>query len=293
MRKSDVDRLSARDLRFLQALIEGVGITRAGAALGMSQPTASRMVESLRLALGDPLIVRASGRYVLTERAERLRPAVAAALDAWERVLAPEDFDAGTAARVFRLATTDYGASAVVTDALMRIAAVATRIRVEIAPWTEGTLADIEAGALDAALYPDAPLPPDFHAKALFVDDYVICGGRGLAVDDPLAALAERGRIVMLYPDRGMLRADDPLGDAGASPDRIALRTPYFVSAVGALSGTGFVAVLPRRIAVRIGGAALATAPWTASDLSFRYRLIWHERSHRDPGQRWFRSTIA
>lgn len=295
MQNAHVDDLDLRSLRFLAMLLETVSITRAGDAFGLSQPAASRATERLRRALGDPLIVRGTRGYVLTQRAEALKPLVAVAQISIDTVFALDNFDPATSTRIFRVATTDYGSLTVLADATRRMSSVAPGTSIEIAPWAESTLERLENGALDAALYPEAPLPQDFHYKSLFRDDYVLVtdmpngSPTGLSYEE----LLDRRRIVMLYPDGRQLLSDDVLGELGASRAQIAIKTPYFTSAVWALPGSNMVAALPRRVAERLAlASSLKLIALPGSVLSFNYRLIWHARVHRDPGHRWLRELM-
>lgn len=294
---SDTAPLEPRALRLLDRLLETASVTRAGEALGLSQPAASRAVAALRRALGDPLVVRTAKGYVPTARGLALRGPVAEALAALARVSAPAAFDPMHATRTFRLATTDYGAGTVLARLGPLFAASAPRARLEAQAWTDTTLADLEGGTLDAALYADAPLPPDFHARDLFQDDYVVLAPK----DHPasratgharLDALNRARRVVILYPDGRRLAADDVLGDLGAPEEHVAIRTPYFASAPALLSGGGLILALPRRAArALIADADLAVLPLPAAP-RFTYRLIWHARAQRDPAHRWLRDLV-
>jgi DNA-binding transcriptional LysR family regulator len=116
-----LDALDLGSLRLLGLLLETLSVTRSAERLGVSQPTASRGLARLRAALGDELLVRARGGYALTPRAERLRPLVADASAALERVFAPARFDPGTSAVRFRVAANDHGALTVLAPALARL----------------------------------------------------------------------------------------------------------------------------------------------------------------------------
>ena len=296
MQETHVDDLDFRSLRFLAILLETVSITRAGEAFGLSQPASSRAMERLRRALGDPLIVRGSGGYVLTQRAEALKSFVSIAQSGIDAVFARDQFEPETSTRIFRIATTDYGALTVLTDATRRISGTAPGTGIEIASWSDATLQRLENGSLDAALYPESPLPQDFHFKSLFSDDYVLVADEAYL---PIGTLSfeqflNRRRIVMLYPNGRQILSDDVLGEFGAPSSQIVLKTPYFTSAMWALPGSDLVAVLPRRVAdrlVSVTSLRLISVPESVS--SFNYRLIWHARAHRDPGHRWLRDTMA
>ena len=296
MQTTHVDELDFRSLRFLAVLLETVSITRAGEAFGLSQPASSRATERLRRALGDPLIVRGSGGYVLTQRAEALKPLVTIAQNGVDAVFAPDQFEPSTSTRLFRIATTDYGALTVLADAARRISQAAPGAGIEIASWSEATLERLENGALDAALYPEADLPQDFHFKSLFRDDYVLVADEAHLPEGRLSfeKFLNRRRIVMLYPDGRRTLSDDVLGEFGAASSLIVLKTPYFTSAMWALPGSDLVAVLPRRVANRLASVtSLRLMPMPDTVCAFNYRLIWHTRAHRDPGHRWLRDMMA
>ena len=296
MQNAHVDDLDLRSIRFLATLLETVSITRTGEVFGLSQPASSRAVERLRRAIGDPLIVRGSRGYVLTQRAEALKPYVAAAQGGIDAVFAPDVFDPSTAVRSFRIGSTDYGAITVLSTLCHSLTASAPGVSLEIAPWAGDTLKRLEDGYLDAALYPEAPLPQDFHFKTLFSDTYVIvldpahAPANKLTLDEAL----QRRRVVVLYPDGQRLLPDDLLGKLGAPGFLIAMRTPYFTTATWGIRDTDMVVALPRRVAEKL----IETSPITlfampVSFPGFEYRLIWHARTHRDPGHRWLRSLMT
>lgn len=115
MRETNVDRSSDLNLlRFLQALIDTGSITRAGEAVGLSQPAASRATARLRERLKDPLIVRTGHGWVLTPLASQLSAPVRRALAAIEAIFEVANFAPSRSDRRFALASTDYGMSAVV-----------------------------------------------------------------------------------------------------------------------------------------------------------------------------------
>ena len=313
MQKTDsasrLDQLDFRALRLLSILLETASVTRTSEALGVSQPAGSRSVERLREILNDPLLIRTRRGYVLSARAQSLRPFVADALAAVTRVFAPEVFDSASTDKLFRIATTDYGAVTMLPGVMTLVAKDAPRACIAVEPFGTETFDALEQGRLDMALYADSELPPDFHYKTLFKDGYacLMRHGHPLAGSgiDIVEGLSKWPRAVILYPDGHQLLADDIIADSvvnfGTGNDKtvssesghIALRTPYFMSAPWAIAASDLVMCVPTRVAQRM-------APITGLDIvalppklgAFTYRLIWHERSHRDPGQRWLRSLF-
>lgn len=304
---SHLDQLDFRGLRLLSVLLDTASITRSAEALGMSQPAGSRSVERLRQILNDPLLIRTRRGYVLSTRAEALRPLVADALAALTRVFAPEVFAPQTTVRTFKIATTDYGAVTMLSGVMAQVANQAPMACIEVAPFGPETLDALEQGRIDVALYADSELPPDFHYRTLFTDGYACLmrqghplAGSGTGIVDDLARWP---RAVILYPDGHQLLADDILADSlnklrdddrgGRSPGHVALRTPYFMSAPWAIAASDLVMCVPTQVAQRMAAITALDVVTLAPDMGrFTYRLIWHERTHRDPGQRWFRSMF-
>src|SRR5690349_6786039 len=80
MHDEHVAELTAIDLNLLlvlDALLEERHVTRAAKRLGMTQPACSHALGRLRVALGDPLLVRGPrGTMLPTTHAEALAPAL-------------------------------------------------------------------------------------------------------------------------------------------------------------------------------------------------------------------------
>src|SRR3954464_3234441 len=79
----------------LDALLSERSVTRAAAAVGLSQPGMSNALARLRRLFGDQLLVRRGGAFVRTPRAEALAGPVAEALELIRGALAetPARFD--------------------------------------------------------------------------------------------------------------------------------------------------------------------------------------------------------
>ena len=302
MRQTDaaLDHLDLRSLRLLSAMLEMRSITRAGEALGLSQPAASRAVAHLRRAIGDPLLVRIGSGYALTPRAEGLVPLTITAIAAVQRVFTPAGFDPQTASGMIRVATTDYGAAIVLPGLVRRLRNEAPGLRLEAAPWSATTLSALEGGGLELALYAEADLPDSYRCRDLFregyaclvADDHPVLAQRRQDGTVAMELLAGLPRAVMLYPDGRTMAPDDVL--AGYGPGAPAFfGTPYFLSGPLAVVGTDLALCLPARAAAlvyRLGGTVVLPLPELAG---FTYRLIWHIRTDDDPMLRWVRTLAA
>ncbi len=283
-------------------MIATESITRMGERLGITQPAASRVMCRLRQAFSDSLLVRTSKGYVLTPRALALKQSTIDALAIASQVFATLNFDPQTSRRQFRVASTDYGSLVVLSGVVRELTAQGKMLGIRVEAWNSQTLRGLESGELDLALYADDPVPGDFHTRDLFRESYAAL----MSKNHPLAgqtdalnrlspaAIKEYPQIVATYPDGLQTELDDVLARLGHKSSSIIVAIPYFLAAPWFLSGTEFVMLCPLRAA-----QALATHPgiiWrglasTACD--FTYRMVWHERSHKDAGLTWLRNVIA
>jgi DNA-binding transcriptional LysR family regulator len=296
-----LENFDIADLKFLQALLDTSAITRSGELLGMSQPSASRAMTKLRRHLGDPLLIRTARGYVLTPVAELLRPSVRVALDAMNALFEVAAFDALTSTRAFRIASTDYGMTVALSPQLPMLRIAAPLASWQIDPWSDDTIARLERGELDCALYSDEALPPDFHYRRLFVDGYAFVCRR----QHPLAAfinasgkslLKEASKFAQSAPRYLASRryvTDDLYDRLGLQPSNIVMASPYFHAALESVLICDLVSVAPERLARSWEKQFdVVVLPIKEKSLNFEYRLIWHERAHRDRGLQWFRAQF-
>ena len=162
------ENLDLRSLRVLKQLLDLKSVTKAGEALGLSQPAASRVLSQLRITLGDPLLVRGRQGNTLTPRGEELRPAVAEALRSISALFEREVFAPSTAKLIVRIATTDHGATVVLSPLVKMLGTFAPGITLEVTPWSPQTLHELETGRLDLALDSESRLPENFFARTLY-----------------------------------------------------------------------------------------------------------------------------
>lgn len=293
-------KLDLRSLRMLKLLLETRSVTKAGEALALSQPAASRVLAQLRLAINDPLLVRGRHGNTLTPRGELLRPAVTEVLQAISSLFEQEVFDPASTKLSIRIATTDHGAAVVLAPLVQALATLAPGITLEVAPWSAQTLTDLETGRLDMALDVESDLPENFHFRTLFKEKYACLVRNGHPVLKTLrrdgslrpSSASVYPQIVLLYPVGDRLEGDDVLTQLGHPARRIAMKTPYFTSAPLLLANTDHLILLPSRLGKTLAQSTpLSLIPLQAAT-AFEYRLIWHERTQKDVGLGWLRTQI-
>ena len=295
MQEMDYGWLDLASLRVLRSLFETRNTTRTAEQLNMSQPAVSRALARLREALGDPIMVKAPGGMIPTERAEEIRHRLGSALASLDELLVRPTFDPRTASRVFRLTTTDNGALAVLPRLVCALAREAPGISLEVLPFSPDAFRQLGDGQTDLALYNDDEVPLPLRSRRLYRETYSSLVRR----DHPILAKAVDIESFLAWPHAlvsvmgGRTGVVDEALSAMGRQRRIALWLPYFATAAALIAQGDMILTIPARAAEELmRGGTLATFPPPLALEDFDYRLLWHERSHADPGHKWLRDMI-
>ena len=284
-------------LLVLDALLEECSVTGAARRIGLSPSATSHALARLRSRLGDPILVRAGGGMTPTSRARELATPVREALDRLERALAPpHPFDPGRSTRSFTLSLEDAGQVGLLPLLARRLADEAPGVALRVRPGAaEPATAGLGDGAVDLALTVSPEPRPGFHGEVVFTTPYVsILRRRHPAVGKrlTLARFTELGHVALLGPGSVDPEIDRAL-DARARARRVALAVPSLLPIPWLVARSDLVATVPALLlALDRGRPPLARhrpplplEPVTGS-------LVWHERAHHDPAQRWLRQIL-
>jgi len=295
MHKVDLSTLDLNLLTLLEALLATRNVTRAGDSVGLSQPAASRALQRLRAAFGDPLFIRSPAGLVPTPRAVALAEPLGRALAAVREAVSPQTFDPATATGAIRLATPDLDAATLVPRLLATFAREAPALDIDLSTRARDSLAALAADEIDLALGVFDVAPAGFRRQRLYTDTMVCIVRRGHPV-------LKRG----LTPER-FAALDHALititGEGGGIVDavlarrrmtrRIALRIPSFLAAPLVVARSDLIVTMPRKAAMEFAAIAplalveppIALAPFDVSQL-------WHERRHADARHAWLRRMV-
>ena len=282
-------------LPVLDALLRHRNATRAGAEVGLSQPAMSRALARLRHLLDDPLLVRGPGGYLLSPRAEALRPALAGLLDTVRTVVSGEQFDPAAEHRTLRIAMTDANASVLFGTLVRRMLGEAPGITLERVAIGPGLADRILTGEVDLVLaLASTPLPRGAVSEPLF--------------DDELAVVVRQG-----HPCNGHWRVQDyehypsvivsMFGDAASDLDAelaaagvtrsISAIVPSFASALEVVAITDSVTTISRAFAERHAGSLeLQVLDAPLRQIELPVVVVWARFRDADPLLAWLRSLI-
>ncbi|MDQ1206265.1 LysR family transcriptional regulator [Microbacterium sp. SORGH_AS_0862] len=287
-------------LRPLHALLQEQSVTRAAAALGLSQPACSAALGRLRRHFDDPLLVRVRGRGTqLTPLARRLRGTVAALMNDIDAVAgASSSFDPATSDREFTILVSDAEAE-VIAPALiqrLRLEAPHARLRLE-APSSamQPTLRE-QLSRHDLVVLPEPALPEGVPTLTLYEERWAYV----VSLDDDL-----REPVDPAYLARRSWAACYDIINAPWSPARLiersgmeeilVVRTDSFLQLFAVVESGGLTALVPARLAIkRCAANATRWVPVPEQIApSFRICAAWSPLHTLDPAHRWLRELVA
>jgi DNA-binding transcriptional LysR family regulator len=282
-------------LPVLDALLQHRNATRAGEAVGLSQPAMSRALGRLRDLLDDPLLVRGPRGLVLSPRAEALRQPLAALLQDLRGLLVDPPFDPAHEQRLVRIAMTDAQAELLLVPLVQRLAAEAPGVIAEWVPIGPGLRDRMLAGEVDLAMALDTtPLPRGAMSRPLFDDRLVVVMRRG----HPAAgrwALGDYAR----WPSVVIALLGDPASDidaelAGAGiTRRVAAIVPTFRASIDIVAGSDAVTTVSRAFAARMATSqdlVLVDPPLAQTRLGVV--MVWAAHRQADPVLRWLGEVL-
>jgi DNA-binding transcriptional LysR family regulator len=294
----NVSRLSTADLNLLpvfQVLLEERSVTRAAGRLNLTQPAISRNLARLRQLFNDPLFTRTPKGLAPTPRAEALALQLHHSLQDISLLIEPPQFVAAQATNNFRLATTDYGTQVLLPSVITRLRKEAPLVNLEIVPWQESLLQQLDQESIDLAICTVTDPPAAVHGRGIG-DDQFVCvmsakhplaqTGFDLATyaSQPHALItmggARKGVIDYLLEEKGLTR-------------RIVLRVPHFVAALALVAQSDLILTIPFGLAQSCAQHyQLKILPFPMQQSGFTYSIVWHERYRKDVGHIWLRQLV-
>ncbi len=290
--------LTALDLNLLvalDALLLEANVSRAAMRIGLSQPAASHALQRLRDVLGDPLLVRVGARMELTPRAQTLRGPLAQVLDQVRGLLIPDDFDAASSERQFRLMMPDLAVELLVPPLMEKIAALAPNVRLDIVPWRGSAIITAEFARTIDLVISIGNAFKGFHRQLLYTDRDALAVRRGHAIGAKLkrrdvflnarhVAVVIRGQNEDLID--GWLRAK-------GLERRVALVVPGYIEALHIVARTDLVAFVPGRLIAALAKPLSLTTVTPPLDPGIDEQFMFYPtRAQFDPGSIWLRRLM-
>lgn len=294
--------LNRESLQLFKLLYDTGSLLKASAQLSMSQATSSRTLARLRETFGDELFTRCAGGLVPTFKAKSLISRVEILLGDYDRLISDDVFDPSSLKRTFRIACVDHG-TFFIGSALAEANRLAPNISVEICEVKNDWHAQLQSGALDFVILPVSSELESCEWLALHHCRNVLIS----RPDHPLEKILKAGGrftaedclnyrfVEVTYRPLWLYRQFSQTKAPGRALRRIAVRTPYFITAAVLVRNSDFLAMASDTMVKELAlEERLAVLPLPKEwESSFTPKLIWHKRSHRDPAMQWLRSLIV
>jgi DNA-binding transcriptional LysR family regulator len=292
------------DLNLLVALDVLLGdgsVAGAARRLGLSASAMSRTLTRLREATGDPLLVRAGRRMVLTPHAEALRQRTQNAVHEARAVLRPSatEADFSTLQRTFTIRANDGFVEAFGASLIAAATATAPLVRLRFAPKLEKTATYLRDGSADLEIGVLGEMGPEVRVQALFRDHFlgVVRRGHPLAMEREVTAAQYTafGHVVASRHGRTSGPVDEALATLGLERTIVAV-VPSFPAALAVARASDLIALVPASLLSN--QPAQQELPASATTYAFELPVtteeitisqMWHPRLEIDPVHRWLR----
>jgi DNA-binding transcriptional LysR family regulator len=284
-------RVDLNLLRIFDTVYRERHLTRAAAALNLSQPAVSHALARLRRQLDDPLFRRQGRLLAPTPRADRLAPGIAEALAGLAALLLPEaGFNPAVHLRRARLAMPDELEPTLLPPLVARLAEAAPEAVLSSVRIDRSTLkTDLAAGRIDLAV-DIAQQGLGLRHAPLFEDRYCIASASPARIS--AAQYRKAAHVAVSSRRSGPAMEEYELGRLGIERE-VRLRCQSHEAAGRAVLASGLLLTLPRRqgewLCERLD---LHLLPLPLRMPAMQMHLYWHPAQEQEAANLWLRQEL-
>lgn len=293
----DIRSVDLNLLVVFDAMVEHRSVTRAGDAIGLSQPAMSAAVARLRGWFDDPLFVKTGAEMKPTPRALELAVPVRRVIETVKgEILQRSGFDPASTDRTFTIITPDIGEVNFLPRLLTRMSQEAPLAQLRTMAKSRPAAAEaLESGEAELAIgyFPDLQKAGFFQQKLFDTSHVCIVRtghptvGERLTLKEYLAlshaVVRPEGRehvFEQFFEQRGLKR-------------RVLLELSHFMSLLPVIESSDLIATVPRDLADvcrRYGTIRVVDTPIKSPVIAVHQ--FWHRRFHKDPANLWLRGMV-
>lgn len=291
--------LNSLDLNLLKAfdaMYRERHVGRAGASIGIAQPSMSNALNRLRGHFDDPLFQRSPEGMLPTAKAEKLAPQIKSALAIVSQMLSPTAFDPKQLSADVSIAAADLMVINLAPPLIKHLKKEAPGLRVSFVPLDKRSVEqDLDDDVLTLAIGTFGKLPARFVRKTVMQDQFICITREGLLPPDATLTLdtyLELQHALMTLGGGFTGVVDHELRKLGKSR-QVVMTGTQFALLPDIVAQTDLIATIPAslsHIATR-AGCSIYTPPL---DLSrWDIEMVQTRRSESDPLGQFIGTTVS
>lgn len=305
MKPVNLRRHNLNALPVLRDILRHGNLTRASAALGLTQPALSNILKQLRMDFDDPLVVRNGKAMQLTPKAEALLGPLEASLSSIEKLLSAESFDPATATNRFRIATTDHCITMLAPSLMKLMMEEAPDINVHMSIAQASSVQALMVGDIDMVISPKILLTAGIADTAamdsanteLLMSEKMVC----LAHNDDvefraglsLEAYLARPHAGYYFGDKLIASIEQTNLSRLGFKQNDGLLVSNYAALPAIVANSGCLALVPETLAR--GASLLFPVQYAAPPFPIEptdWMMVWHLRNERSPESLWLRDSL-
>ncbi|MES0879850.1 LysR family transcriptional regulator [Roseibium sp. SCP14] len=275
-------------------------LSKAGRALGMTQPAVSNALARLRDQFGDQLFIRASRGVIPTQFASDIGADIERHVEELKLLTQTQSrrsVELSKISRRFRLVAHDMEECLILPQVLAELSNVAPGMQIEVRPYNRATLADeLTTGRADFVMAYLRDVHKNLISREMVYQDFVCVCRKNHPEVGKRPSLKQFVRLnhMIVSPDKGGFHGlvDEHLMEKGMSRN-VTISVPHFLTACQFVARTDCILTLPRLVAeegARAFGLHLFELPFKMD--GFSTSLHWHRRLDNDPEHAAIRELI-
>lgn len=293
----DIRSIDMNLLVVFDAMIEHRSVTRAGEAIGLSQPAMSAAVARLRAWFDDPLFVKTGAEMKATPRALVLAKPVRRVIETVkDEILQRSGFDPQKTDRTFTILMPDIAEVNFLPKLLVRLSQAAPDVRVRTVSKSRPAAAEaLESGEAELAVgyFPDLHKAGFFKQKLFDSPHVCIVRTKHPTVGDKLTMKQYLSLSHAVVQPEGREHVFELFLEQRGLKRRVLLKLSHFMSLLPVIESSDLIATVPSDLA----DVCRRYANIRVLDVPIRSPVIavhqsWHRRFHKDPANVWLRGVI-
>ena len=280
------------------ALITHRHVTKAGEAIGRSQPAMSNALARLRGVFRDQLLIKSGNHMKPTPRAIELLPQIKMALNQLENAISGNiKFDPLNTKRNFTIAMVENAAFILLPLLTSYLFKNAPNININVIGVSNVRgIQLIETERCDMAidLVPKT-IPSQINRLSLYKEKFICMTNPGHPLLSMRPSLQNylSFKHIAVHPSEGSESSVDKALKSIGKYREVAIKLPYSLIVNLMINNSDLIATLPKRNALFFAkerGLPTLEVPFKIPD--FNMHMLWHSRLNDDPAHRWLRSVI-